>query len=66
MNYKNDVLNRLEAKSEQLVMVTMQIQGAIMDNNVKEMKKWIAIGEDLQAEMEMLMLVHDALYVNVN
>ena len=66
MNYKNDVLNRLEAKSEQLIMVTMQIQGAIIDNDVKEMKKWIAIGEDLQAEMEMLMLVHDALYVNVN
>ena len=66
MNYKNDVLNRLEAKSEQLIMVTIHIQGAIIDNNVKEMKKWIAIGEDLQAEMEMLMLVHDALYVNVN
>ncbi len=66
MNYKNEVLNRLEAKSEQLIMVTIQIQGAMIDNDVKEMKKWIAIGDELQAEMEMLMLVHDALYVNVN
>jgi hypothetical protein len=66
MNYKNEVLNRLEAKSEQLVMVTMHIQGAIIDNDVKEMKKWISIGDDLQAEMEVLMLIHEVYNTRVN
>jgi len=66
MNYKNEVLNRLEAKSEQLVMVTMHIQGAIIDNDVKEMKKWITIGDDLQAEMEVLMLIHEVYNTRVN
>ena len=66
MNYKNEVLNRLEAKSEQLVMVTMHIQGAIIDNDVKEMKKWISIGDELQAEMEVLMLIHEVYNTRVN
>ncbi len=66
MNYKENLLDRLEEKSRQMFMVTLQIQGAMVDNDVKEIKKWIAIGDELQAEMEVLMLIHEVYDTRVN
>ena len=64
LDYKEDLLNRLERFSEQIIEITMRIQIAMIDRDTEKLNHLIKFGEEIQAEMEVLMLIHSALYEN--
>jgi len=64
LDYKEDLLNRLERFSEQIIEITMRIQIAMIDKDIEKLNHLIKFGEEIQAEMEVLMLIHSALYEN--